>query len=827
MTWWHFRLMTALPAVVVPGLAWQAQPPRIPLNFDVYDVESVGVSKPARDLPPPLRRPPGRAIKKLFRLTLGGSTATVKDSATQITATSPSQSSTSTNLEGIGANGYAPPDENLAVGPTHIVQTVNLELGVFNKPSATMLSGFPKALDALYAGTGGACELQSKSDPIVRYDRQADRWIISYLTFQASFLIDNSHVCLAVSQTGDPTGAYFLYDVDFGNRLQDYIKFGVWPSGWFMTANSFLMGLALEGSNMCAWQRDKLLVGDATAKVICVVTGSSAHAGLLPADADGVTAPPAGSPNYFLGLYSTSQMVMFTMTPNYVNPSASVVTGPSYIPITLFNLPCGGGDCIPQRDTTQLLASVGDRLMYRLAYRNFGTHESLVVNHSVGTGNTVGVRWYEIRTPASPTIYQHGTYAPDSDYRWMASAAMDKEGNLAIGYSKSSAAMYPGIFYTGREAGDALGTLRAEQMILAGSGSQLPGDPGSNRWGDYSSIEADPVDDCTFWYTSQYLPSNGTFNWRTRIASFKFDNCVPFNSKTNTITTITAHTPNPSFTGQAYSVSVNVAPASGSTIPAGSVTVSDGAGANCVAVLSAGNGSCSLVAVTAVNRTLTAVYPGDATFNGSTSTPVVHTLTKANTTTLITGDSPDPSSVGQSYTVSFTVSGQYGGTPSGNVVVGEGSNACTATVAVGSCNISSTSEGLKTITATYTGDANFMASSDSEPHSVTSTGLSVPAAPTNLTVTKVFGTQGKKTVLVRIDVAWSDNANNEGNFLLERWKWTGGGRNRTCAIEGTFTLAANTTIYADSGATTTTCRYRIAAQNIAGTSAYASVNVPE
>jgi hypothetical protein len=374
--------------------------------------------------------------------------------------------------------------------------------------------------------------------------------------------------------------------------------------------------------------------------VMCVATGSSAFAGLLPSNWDGAATPPAGSPNYYVGLYSTTQLVVFKMKPNYVTPSASTVTGPIYINVSPFNLPCGGGDCVPQKDSTQLLASVGDRLMYRLAYRNFGAYESLVVSHSVGTNNTVGIRWYEIRSPGgTPAIYQQSMYAPDADYRWMASAAMDKFGNFALGYSKSSAVTSPGIFYTGREAGDALNSLRAEQSIWDGSGSQLPGDAGSDRWGDYSSLETDPVDDCTFCYTSEYLLASGTFNWRTRIASFKFPSCGAV-AKTDTKTTINSDGPDPSVTGQTYTAAVTVAPSGGAGTPTGSVTVNDGAGASCIITLAGGAGSCNLAATTAVNRTLTAVYAGDANFNGSTAVPASHTVNQSGTSTAITSVSP-------------------------------------------------------------------------------------------------------------------------------------------------------------------------------------------
>jgi hypothetical protein len=163
--------------------------------------------------------------------------------------------------------------------------------------------------------------------------------------------------------------------------------------------------------------------------------------------------------------------------------------------------------------------------MYRLAYRNFGDHESLVANHSVTAGSSVGVRWYELRSPGgTPAVYQQGTYAPDASFRWMGSIAMDRSGDIALGYSVSSSSLFPSIRYAGRLPTDPLGTMEAEKSIVAGGGSQTRN---LNRWGDYSSMSIDPTDDCTFWYTDQYLQSNGTFNWSTRIGSFKFPACGP------------------------------------------------------------------------------------------------------------------------------------------------------------------------------------------------------------------------------------------------------------------------------------------------------------
>jgi len=257
---------------------------------------------------------------------------------------------------------------------------------------------------------------------------------------------------------------------------------------------------------------------------------STSFGGLLPSDLDGSTAPPAGSPNFFLN-FGTNSLNLWKFHVNFVTPASSTFTGPTNIPVAAFTVPCsGGGACIPQPGTNQTLDSLGDRLMYRLAYRNRGGVESLVVNHSVAVGTNkknriTSVRWYELRSPnGTPTVFQQGTLSTvDGIHRWMGSIAMDKVGDMALGYSASSSSILPSIRYTGRIPTDPLGQMQTENIIQNGGGSQTGG---LNRWGDYSSIGIDPVDDCTFWYTTEYLKSSGSFNWSTRIASFKFPGCL-------------------------------------------------------------------------------------------------------------------------------------------------------------------------------------------------------------------------------------------------------------------------------------------------------------
>jgi hypothetical protein len=271
-----------------------------------------------------------------------------------------------------------------------------------------------------------------------------------------------------------------------------------------------------------------MLAGDPSATQQCFQLSTS-YGGLLPSDLDGTTAPPAGSPNYFLN-FGSNALRLWKFHVDWATPTSTTLTGPTSIAVAAFNAACsGGGSCIPQPGTRNQLDSLADRLMYRLAYRNRGGIESLVVNHSVSVGTNkrnqvTSVRWYELRNPnGTPTVYQQGTLGTsDGIHRWMGSIAMDKAGDIAVGYSASSSSVYPSIRFTGRLATDALGTMQTENIIQAGGGSQT----GSlHRWGDYSAMTVDPVDDCTFWFTSEYLKASGSFNWSTRIASFRFPGC--------------------------------------------------------------------------------------------------------------------------------------------------------------------------------------------------------------------------------------------------------------------------------------------------------------
>lgn len=424
-------------------------------------------------------------------------------------------------FQGIIQDGFVPSDQNIAVGPNHIVQVVNSEIAILDK-NGIMDPGYPKALNNLWTGLGGACAQSNNGDPIVQYDRLADRWIVTQLASLKSPFAE----CIAVSKTSDPSGSYNLYSYNFGTNLNDYPKFTVWPttsnSAYLGTYNLFANGNSFVGADLCAYDRTAMLAGAPAPAQVCFQVSDG---GVLPSDLDGSTAPIDGEPGYFLDFSNLTTLALRTLSPNFATPGASTLSAPTNLTVAAFQEACGGGTCIPQPGTSRKLNSLGDRLMYRLAYRNFGTHESMVVNHSVVAGSSVAPRWYQLdaSVPGSSNfvIKQQGTYAPDASYRWMGSVAMDQLGDIALGYSLSSSTVFPSIVVTGRTPSDPAGVMEGETVLQAGAGSQT----GTTRWGDYSSMRIDPADDCTFWYTNQFYPKTASANWYTYIGSFKFSSC--------------------------------------------------------------------------------------------------------------------------------------------------------------------------------------------------------------------------------------------------------------------------------------------------------------
>jgi Bacterial Ig-like domain (group 3)/IPT/TIG domain len=431
-----------------------------------------------------------------------------------------------------------PPDNDGAVGTTQYVQFINSEYRVFDKSGNTVLG--PLFGNAFWSGFGGECESENNGDPVVRFDAAAERWVV------AQFALGPSesgpyYECVAVSTTADATGSYNRYAFPF-TAFPDYPKIGVWPDAYYFTFNNFpAAGPGFVGADACAADRTSMLAG-AAATMQCFQQDSSQF-GMLPSDLDGSIPPAAGTPNFVMELDpdGSANLDLFQFHVDFTTPANSTFTGPTLIPVAAFTPLCNTeyrGQCVPQPSAgSDPLESLGDRLMWRLVYRNFVDHTTLLVSHSIAAAlagvpsgvvaaSTGGVRWYEIRNPeTSPAVYQSGTFAPDSQYRWMPAIAMDANQDIAVGFSRSGAAagQYPSIVYAGRVPTDPAGTLESEVVLVAGLGSQTGG---GDRWGDYSSVTVDPADDCTFWFTEEYEKADGGFNWSTAIGTFSFPGCT-------------------------------------------------------------------------------------------------------------------------------------------------------------------------------------------------------------------------------------------------------------------------------------------------------------
>jgi len=443
---------------------------------------------------------------------------------------SPLAPSTGFNFVGVGILGGTPSDSNGSVGATQFVEIVNTRYQVWalNRTThvATSVLG-PTNINALWSGFGGPCQTENSGDPIALYDKVAGRWLISQFTtgISGGFY----YQCVAVSTTSDATGTFARYAFAVPNGyFGDYPHFGVWTDAYYMMAHEFTSTSgSYVGAIFAAMDRTKILANDPTATWQVIV--DTTEGGHMPADLDGFAPPPTGAPGIFVSVHSTG-MYVYRMKVDFTTPANTVRTRQATMPIAPATGACnGGGSCIPQPGTGQVVDSLGDRLMFRAAYRNFVDHESLTIVHSVDpsvSGVVSGVRWYDFRLSGSPNAtcatypctYQQGTIADVANgrSRWMGSIAMDGAENMLVGYSTTgmtAGTENQSIRYTGRAKNDPPGTMTApETVIFVGTANNT-----NSRWGDYSSMAVDPTDDCTFFYTNQYFMSAG--NWSTRVAS--------------------------------------------------------------------------------------------------------------------------------------------------------------------------------------------------------------------------------------------------------------------------------------------------------------------
>ena len=456
------------------------------------------------------------------------------------------------NMFGFRVN---PPDPVGDVGPNHYVEMINLVFGVYDKTGNLLLG--PVDTGTLWAGFAIEDCTDPSGDPIVLYDQFTDSWILSQFTtrFTSDPQNDVFYNCVAISQTGDPTGAYYRYAFTTGNYFPDYPKYGVWRDSYVITTREF--GPTVEyGIGVYALDKNKMIAGDPNARVVSFFIDGDDPAllpligdGLLPADIDGKQKPKNATAIPLVGTQDDDSD--YGATFDAVNiwdlnvkwkstPTASLSLA-AQLPVASFDsvFPCAptSRDCLPQPGITNPaqfldILSYRQRPTWRLAYRNFKDYEALVTNQSVeALPGIAGMRWYEIRRDGAGvySLFQQGTYAPgDGVHRWMGSIAQDKQGNMGLGYSVVNGVdVYPGIRYTGRLAGDPLGQMTlGEGVIIDGTGVQTTT---NSRWGDYTSMNIDPVDDCTFLYVNEYYTAAGqatsAAGWQTRIASFKLPGC--------------------------------------------------------------------------------------------------------------------------------------------------------------------------------------------------------------------------------------------------------------------------------------------------------------
>lgn len=416
------------------------------------------------------------------------------------------------NFAGISNTyGVAPPDTDGDVGHDHYLQMVNNGYAVWDK-EGNLLYG-PVDNITLWDGFTGPWTSTNDGDPVVLYDEYADRWIATQfsLPFHPS---GPYYELVAVSVTSDPLGEWYRYAFEFDN-MPDYPKFGVWPDGYYFSTHQFADG-GWAGAGMSVLDREAMLIGDPDAQMVYFTIGDN-HYGILPADADGTTLPPEGSPNYIVDI-GNEKIKMWEVSMDWENTSGSTVTQLPNLTTEPFN---SQGISIYQPNG-QNLDALQAMTMYRLQYRNFGDYEVMLTNHTVNAGGgQAGIRWYELRNYGSGwSIYQQSTYAPDDgDNRWMGSIAMNENGDIALGFSVTGPTTHPSIRVAGQSSNIPLGLGVFdidETSVLEGTKSQA----GVSRWGDYANISIDPENGNTFWFTTEY--SNGGWGWKTQIAGVDF-----------------------------------------------------------------------------------------------------------------------------------------------------------------------------------------------------------------------------------------------------------------------------------------------------------------
>jgi hypothetical protein len=499
--------------------------------------------------------------------------------------------------QGAGRSGN-PSDNSLAVGPDHIVQTVNSRMAIFTKKGSKydttgrVLYG-SVSTNNVFRGFGGDCEARNNGDAVVRYDQLADRWLIVMPIFsRIPYRADQPTgtrpgdpaavsvpgvagqpgpavtlyqpppptpdattpqrgggpgrggapptgpqgvyaICYAISTSTDPLGSYYRYEF-LRPYFPDYPRPAVWPDGYYVpssTGDDRISPTVATQKHACVVERAKMLRGEPATEQCVIIENVNF---LNNADLDGKALPPAGAPNLMIAaggtqldsIYRDSVVRVWNYHVDWRNPAATRVTEAAPIRVAPYQYLCNGQltNCVPQPGVERRLDAQGDKIMARVVYRRIGSQQSIVAVHSVNTAaGGGGVRWYELRVgdDGRAALRQQGTYRAGAMYRWMASPAMDRLGNIGIGYSYGGATAFPGQRFAGRRPSDPPGQLSLRETVLAeGEGAQQ----NTLRWEDYTQTAVDPSDDCTVWYVGDYLKSGATA-FSTRIGAFRMPGC--------------------------------------------------------------------------------------------------------------------------------------------------------------------------------------------------------------------------------------------------------------------------------------------------------------
>jgi hypothetical protein len=629
------------------------------------------------------------------------------------------------NLNGAGH----PPDTNGDVGLNHYMEAVNTSIGIYTKTTGAKATAF--TFNSFWSGaaTGTACDTGNQGDPIALYDSINQHWI--FMDFAWTNLQDGPYYfCFGVSQTSNPLGSYWRYAIRADDAahpwLPDYPKGGVWPDGLYFSANMFdcldsaCASATPNGARAYALNLQKMEAGLALTANDVQAKDASSYFTLMPSNVRGAL-PPANTPNYFVSEdQSLFRWDVFKFHVDFTTPANSTLTGPTQVSQASYTLAVSS---VPEPSPGNNSDTLRDRMMFLNQYRNISGTESLWVQHTTGAASTstpTGIQWAQINvtggtintTPVQQQIFNNGV---DGLNRFMGSMAVDRQGNVALGYTASSSSVAPDIRYVGRLASDPLNQMpQSETTLLPGvTRSVQTGNCGGSactRWGDYSAMTVDPVDDCTFWYANMYFPIQGP-NWVTRIGSFKFPSCGSGTTLTNTVTTVSS-SPNPSVFGQAVTLTATVTiSGAGAGTPTGTAAFFDSGSPIGMSSLNVGGqAAISIASLTVgVHNAITATYSGDANFASSTSSTYTQTVNKANATISVTS-APNPSVFGQMVTFTATVNAAGAVTPTGAITFTIDSNVASVvslSSGVATFSTSALITGTHPVTATYGGSANF------------------------------------------------------------------------------------------------------------------------